>query len=95
MSTRRATQVTQADDPAKERSATKALAPEINILPYRTDSRFLKFFMQASSGEKSMMPVIIGENDKIMVEEIRKAKTPIEALKVYIKIWEESKKTTN
>ena len=27
--------------------------------------------------------------------EIRKAKTPIEALKVYIKIWEESKKTTN
>ena len=50
------------------------LAPEINILPYRTDSRFLKFFMQASSGEKSMMPVIIGENDKIMVEEIRKAK---------------------
>ena len=26
--------------------------------------------------------------------EIRKAKTPIEALKVYIKIWEESKKTT-
>jgi hypothetical protein len=50
------------------------LAPEIDILPYRTDSRFLKFFMQASSGEKTMMPVIITETDKVMVSEIRKAK---------------------
>jgi len=50
------------------------LAPEIDILPYRTDSRFLKFFMQASSGEKQMMPITITEEDKAMVAEIRKAK---------------------
>jgi len=50
------------------------LAPEIDILPYRTDSRFLKFFMQASSGEQTMPPITITPADEAMISEIRKAK---------------------
>lgn len=50
------------------------LAPEIDILPFRTDSRFLKFFMQASSGQQIMQPIIITDADKRLVREIKKAK---------------------
>ena len=50
------------------------LAPEIDILPYRTDSRFLKFFMQGCGGELTMDPIIITDTDQKMVTSIRKAK---------------------
>ena len=50
------------------------LAPEIDILPYRTDSRFLKFFMQGCGGELKMDPIIITAEDQTMVTSIRRAK---------------------
>tara|TARA_R100001591_G_scaffold98648_1_gene104814 strand:+ start:861 stop:3377 length:2517 start_codon:yes stop_codon:yes gene_type:complete len=50
------------------------LAPEVDILPYRTDSRFLKFFMQATSGQHIMEPVIITNTDQRIIDEIRQAK---------------------
>ena len=50
------------------------LAPEIDILPYRTDSRFLKFVMQGSTGHLTMDPIIIDSADRQMVDMIRRAK---------------------
>jgi len=50
------------------------LAPEIDILPYRTDSRFLKFVMQGSTGHLTMDPIIIDAADRQMVDMIRRAK---------------------
>ena len=47
------------------------LPPEIDILPYRTDSRFLKFFMQGNSGERDIDPVIITDDDEAMIDTIR------------------------
>ncbi len=50
------------------------LAPEIDILPYRSDSRFLKFFMQGSTGEEVIDPIIMTDKDRRMVQMIRKAR---------------------
>ena len=50
------------------------LAPEIDILPYRSDSRFLKFFMQGSTGEQLLHPITMTDRDRRMVSMIRKAR---------------------
>ena len=50
------------------------LAPEIDIVPFRTDSRFLKFIMQSSTGHLVMDPIEINDEDRQMVRMIRIAK---------------------
>ena len=50
------------------------LAPQVEILPYRTDSRFLKFFMQGSTGEQEVQPIIMTDRDRRMVSMIRDAR---------------------
>lgn len=50
------------------------LAPEVDILPYRNDSRFLKLFMQGTTGEQKLYPIILNDKDKQMVKNIRAAK---------------------
>ena len=50
------------------------LAPEIEVLPYRSDSRYLKFFMQGSTGEQVIAPIVMTDKDRRMVQMIRKAR---------------------
>ena len=50
------------------------LPPQVEVLPYRSDSRFLKFFMQGSTGEQEMHPIIMTDRDRRMVSMIRKAR---------------------
>jgi hypothetical protein len=50
------------------------LAPEIEVLPYRSDSRYLKFFMQGSTGEQTIHPIILTDKDRRMVQMIRRAR---------------------
>ena len=47
------------------------LAPEVEVLPYRSDSRFLKFFMQGATGEQNLHPIIMTDKDRRMVQMIR------------------------
>ncbi len=50
------------------------LAPEVEVLPYRSDSRFLKFFMQGATGEQNLHPIIMTDKDRRMVQMIRSAR---------------------
>ena len=50
------------------------LPPEVEVLPYRNDSRFLKFFMQGATGEQVRQPIVMTDKDRAMVNMIRKAR---------------------
>ena len=49
-------------------------APEVEGLPYLSDSRFLKFFMQGATGEQNLHPIIMTDKDRRMVQMIRSAR---------------------